>query len=159
MYKIGDKVMHQNEGACLISHIVSMNMNDTNKEYFRLIPLLNENACVYISLDHDNSSRVRPVITLSDVEQILLSCTEGQWIADSKKRLKYATDSINSFDFIQNMMLIKMYLKQEKEKPLSVKDRQILHTAQKLVYSEIAIVLDEDYQEVENRINNSYIEN
>lgn len=158
MYKIGDKVMHQNEGACQISHIVKMNVNDKNKDYFRLTPLLNENACVYISLDHDNELRVRPVITLEDAEQYLSCCDENPWIADSKKRIKFANDSVHSFDFYRNMMLIKMYLKQEKEKQLSPNDRQLLHSAQKLVYSEIAMVMEQKYDEVEERIIKHYIQ-
>lgn len=150
MYSIQDKVMHPTEGACYIEDIITMSVDNSKKEFYKLVPLLNEKACVYIPVSGQITKRIRKALTEEELTSLLeqLSAHENVWIADCKARLYAGNNALKSGDFLEISSLIKMMLSQENEKPLGSKDREFLNKAQKIVFSEIAIVKNRSYENV-----------
>lgn len=154
MYNIGDKVIHQCEGACYIKDIVDLNQNDSIKQYYILEPLLNKKANVYISTDEDKQRRIRSAIDITELKKSenIVFDTKINWIDDAKKRYTEYNKFISSFDFLDVMLLIKSLLTKKTTHALTTTDQNLLTAAQRLVYSEMAIVLNQDYDMVAAKV-------
>ncbi|MEG1848172.1 MAG: CarD family transcriptional regulator [Lachnospiraceae bacterium] len=150
MYSIHDKVMHPTEGACYIEEIMTMAVDSKDKEYYKLVPILNEKSSVFLPVTSQISGRIRLVASPDELSDLLTKLEELdiEWIADSKTRLFACANSIKSGDFFEIASLVKMMLLQEFEKPLGSKDRDFLNKAQKLIFSEIAIVQSRPYEDI-----------
>ena len=155
MYKVGDKVVHQKEGACYVKALTQMKMENTNREYYVLEPLCDKKAKIYIAVRHDKQQRIRPALSqkqMKESEEIAVS-TESDWITDAKRRQQSYAKTISCFDFLEVFIVLKQLTVQNAKKRLSSSDAQLLLNAQKLVYSEMAIVADKDYEVVAENVN------
>lgn len=150
MYKIGDKVMHRQEGACFIREIVDMKMNNETKKYYLLVPLLNLKTNVYVSMDKMKQKSIRPVIRLDEYQaaQLVMKNSPQQWDDNSKRRILSLTKIIAAFDFQEVLLTLACLRDQNEKKRLSSREDEILKTAQRLIFSEIAIMLNIDYSVV-----------
>lgn len=147
MYKVGDRVMHRREGACLINEVVEMNVNRERKQYFLLVPLMDATAVVYVSTDMEKQNNIRPIIKLEEFEtaRAELEETPMDWIIDSKQRFGELNKRSRSFDF-KELLLTMMCLKtQHKIKKLNNRDLELLTSINKMVSSELASLLNLDY--------------
>lgn len=158
MYSIHDKVVHPTEGACYIEEIMTMSVDSKKKEYYKLVPLLNEKTCLYIPVSNQIAGRLRLATPQPELDELLekLRAQEIEWIADSKNRLFVSNNAIRSGDFFEIASLIKMMLVQESEKALGSKDREFLSKAQKIVFSEIAIVESKSYEDVAKEMKDTF---
>lgn len=150
MYKIGDKVMHRQEGACFIRQIVDMKMNNETKKYYLLVPMLNLKTNVYVSMDRMKQKNIRPVIRLNEYQaaQLKVKHSPQAWDDDSKRRILSLTKIMLAFDFQEVLLTLSCLQEQNEKKKLSSRESEILKAAQRLIYSEIAIILNLDYDVV-----------
>lgn len=151
MYKVGDKVIHNQEGACCIKEIVDLNVGGAVKEYFLLIPIMNEATTIYISTGTDKQRNIRPVITSENYKKIMSEVSDAplEWIEDPKQRIKLLSNMISSFDFKELLLVLDCLNTHENEKSLSNKDTEFLMFAKKLVFSELSVLLDVEYNMID----------
>lgn len=155
MYKIGDKVIHQQEGACHIKGLVYMEMDYITKQYYILEPVFDKKAKVYISIEnHKNKERIRPAVSLTQMKEseIIADSIAPDWIVDPKRRHHAYLDIIYHFEFLDVFLVLKYLTVQNKKKALCATDKELLLTAQKLIYSEISIVLNLGYEVVAEKV-------
>lgn len=158
-YCIGDKVMHPSAGACYINDIIFMTSNKVKKEYYKLAPFTDKNMSIYSPVINTGNVKIRRVMTESEIDEIELEVKESNtdWIVDNKERQEILQSTIKSGDVLQIAKLIRMMLERDLVKSLQGKDKELLVSAQKFAYSEIAIVQGKSFEEVkellENQIN------
>jgi RNA polymerase-interacting CarD/CdnL/TRCF family regulator len=155
-YQIGEKVMHPVEGACYVKGITMMKRGAEEKPYYKLIPLLNEKTIVYVPVFNNSANRIRPIMSMNEIDEISneLQNIEINWISDNRKRQEAFLTVIKSCDTVKITKIIILMLERELEKPLQSMDKDLLCKAQKLAYSEIAIVKGKTFDEVKQDIKN-----
>jgi len=157
MYKIGDKVVHQLEGACFIVDLVKMEHNNIKKEYYILDPIRDKKSRLYIAKNH-NSNRIRHAVSQQQMKEYedIANSNAPSWIANAKIRNLTYSKTINAFDFLNVLILLKNLIAQKAIKKLCTNDSQLLVAAQRLIYSEISIVNNKDYDLVSEKMTDFY---
>ncbi len=150
MYKVGDKVVHQREGACVITNMIDMEMNDVKRQYYVLEPVIDKKSNVYISIQMNCQGSIRPAI--EDAELSMPQCSQAvwdsKWISDSKERYRTYGKCISTFEFHEVLDIFICLTLQKKEKDLASKDSELMLSAEKLVCSEMALLLNDSYDNV-----------
>jgi CarD family transcriptional regulator len=156
IYEIGERVMHPTEGACYIKGTTKMQQGKEEREYYTLVPLLNEKTIIYVPVLNNSANRIRKIMSLTEVDEIgnEIKDEDFNWIADNRKRQETFSIAIKSCDTVKIAKIIIMMLQRELEKPLQSIDKELLCRAQKLAYSEIAIVKGKSFEEVTRDIKN-----
>lgn len=149
-YCIGDKVMHPVSGACYINDIISMTSNKVKKEYYKLTPFTEETMQIYIPVLNTSNIRIRRVMTENEIDKMSLKIKESSmdWISDIKERQGLLESTIKSGDVLKIRKLIRMMLEREVENTLQGRDKELLRSAQKFAYSEIAMVQGKSFEDV-----------
>lgn len=150
MYCVGDKVMHPAAGACYINDIISMTRDKVKREYYKLAPFIEKNMAIYIPVINTSNIKIRRVMTESEIDEIGIKVTESNinWISDNKERQDLLQSTIRSGDVLQIGKLIRMMLERDTTKSLQGRDKELLVSAQKFAYSEIAIVQGKSFEAV-----------
>lgn len=154
VYQIGEKVMHPIEGACYVKGITTMKRGKEEREYYKLVPLLNDKTVIYVPVINHSANRIRRIMSLSEINEITteIENVELNWIQDNRKRQETFLTVIKSCDTVKITKIIVLMLQREMEKPLQSMDKDILCRAQRLAYSEIAIVKGKTFDEVKQDI-------
>ena len=153
MYYVGDKVIHQQEGACLITGTMKMGHDKIKDNYFILEPIHDRKSKVYISAVK-KSDRVRPAISqkqMKEFEEIAESHIP-EWVEAPKDRVKAYSKTLRDFEFLEVLLLLKNLMVQNVKKKLSASDQHLLLSAEKLIYSEVSIVADKEYRVVAENV-------
>ncbi|MFA9377957.1 MAG: CarD family transcriptional regulator [Lachnotalea sp.] len=150
VYTIGEKVMHPTEGACYIKGTTTMQQASEKREYYTLVPMLNEKTIIYVPVLNNSANRIRKIMSVSEIDEIgnEIKDEDFNWIPDNRKRQEIFTVAIKSCDTVKIAKIIIMMLQRELEKPLQSLDKELLCRAQKLAYSEIALVKGKSFEEV-----------
>lgn len=153
MYKVGDKVVHQREGACFISGFQKMEHDNVKKEYYVLEPLHDVKSKVYVSVDNNNN-RMRSAVTQKEMKEseMIVGVAETDWIDDPKVRRKTLLKIIREFEFAEVLLVLKTLMVQNAQKKLCSNDIELLVDAEKLIYSEISIVANKKYETVAEKV-------
>ena len=155
MYKVGDKVIHQQEGACYIREIVDVETDHILKHYYRLEPVFDKKTKIFISINAKNQNRIRPAIKLSALRESAENPPQEPWINNPKERYRMYSKSINTFEFEDVLQIYNNLSRQNIKKPLGSQDSQLLLIAEKLICSEIAIIFDQPYEFVLDKLRES----
>ena len=155
-YHIGEKVMHPVEWRLLCKGNYNYDEGAKEHQYYKLVPLLNETTILYVPVISQNANRIRKIMSLNEIDKIPneLNKIEINWISDNRKRQEAFQTVIKSCDTVKITKIIVMMLQRELEKPLQSMDKDILCKAQKLAYSEIAIVKGKTFEEVKQDMKN-----
>lgn len=153
-YCIGDKIMHPAEGACYIDDIIFMTCNKVKREYYKLTPFIEDKMLIYVPVLNTSNIKIRRVMTESAIDKMSLKIKESntKWISDHKERQGLLESTIKSGDVFQLGKLIRMMLERELENTLQGRDKELLRSAQKFAYSEIAIVQGKSFEDVTESI-------
>jgi len=154
MYKIGDKIIHQQEGACYIKEFTQLRMESEDREYYVLEPICDRKSKLYISKQKNHEKRMRLALSQKEIKELerIADSTDLDWIMDSKKRYQTYQKTISGFDFLEVLLVLKNLTVQNAKKPLCSKDNQLFRAAQKLICSEVSIVIDKDYELVTRKV-------
>lgn len=148
MFKIGETVVHSKIGLCDIKEITKI--NDTN---YYVLNTSKEDTKIMIPVDN-NKHLIRKVITKQEIEELInkkMPEMEVDCIHDFKSRVKKYDELLKSGETEKLIILLKMIYKYKKEnKNLTVADKEIAKAAEKLLFTELAYVLNMDLNEVES---------
>ena len=155
MYHIGEKVVYVSEGACVIEAIEERDYGQECKEYYKLIPIYHQRSTIYVPVQNEQKGRVRKLMSKESLEKIIEQTlrTPSTWVDDNKRRQEYTLGILKSGDIEKNLNLIKNMLSHQQEKMLNSRDKEMLQKAQRLVFSEMAAVFEQSYDEIAEDVN------
>lgn len=157
MFKIGDFVVHGNNGVCKVEDIQTMDGNGQEKRtYYTLIPLYSSGSKLFVPTD---SKKVitRSVMTKKDVTELLKdwNSIDTLKVESDKQREEIYKKALRSCDSRQWVKLIKTsyqrnQMRMKNGKKATTSDERYLHMAQDHLFGELAIPLEMTKGEAED---------
>ncbi|MGN0316605.1 MAG: CarD family transcriptional regulator [Lachnospira sp.] len=154
MFEIGDKVLYGVVGVCTIENIDIPPIKGIDKRYYFLQPVYDSKGIIYSPVD-SNKVMMRYVISEDECRKIYdraKYCKKDEELNKPVSQIQY-DEMIKSQDIIQLMHLVRVLynVKNERAKDLrkmKSTDARMLTAAKKLLYGEIAAVMNRDIAEV-----------
>ena len=165
MYQIGDYIVKTASGVCQIKDIVNPDfVKEKKKLYYQLIPVSDEHATLYIPVDKEDKT-MRAVMTESEAEELIqrIPLIHEIWINNEKEREGQYKEAIKSNDPEQIVGIVKLiyHRKESREKQwkkITAVDERYFDIAEKLLYSELEVVMKRDKNEIYDLIKKSCTE-
>ena len=155
VYQVGQRVVYGIHGVCDIIEIEIKIIDRKKIPYFVLEPVEQPGAKFYVPSENPAAlAKLSYLLTKPELEQLLkeLDVSKKAWIADENRRKLYYRELISSGDrkaILQ--MLCALYIhkteQEEKGKKFHLCDENFLRDAEKLLCSEVSLVLDLSYPE------------
>jgi CarD family transcriptional regulator len=147
--RIGDCIYYGAHGVCQVCGLEAKDLGGGCKNYFLLRPKGNEKILLYLPEDAEpDRVNVRQVLTQQEILTLLHGSPAGPWISDSKRRHTAFTKVLRSGNAGELLSMIRTILAHQREidKPLSMSDQELLQSARRQIYGEVAYVmaLEED---------------
>ncbi|MBU6135323.1 MULTISPECIES: CarD family transcriptional regulator [Clostridium] len=161
MFKINDYVVYGSNGVCKVTDIEQVTLRNEELEYYILSPVYNEKMTIKTPVNNQKIL-MRELMTKAEIVNLLkeISKNETVEIEDSRRRVEEYKAIIkrgNAEELIKVINSIKLE-KDEKisiGKKLNKTDEDIMISASKQLYQEMAIVLEIDVDEVQDYIKNN----
>lgn len=163
MYKLEEYVVKNGSGVCKVDNIVQLDMAgiDRKRLYYMLVPIDDVNGKIYVPVDN-SSQQLRRVISKKEAYELLdkISSIQEIMILNDKLREQKYKEVIKNYDPESLLRILKTtYLRKEKRlkqgKKSTTVDEYYMSLAEKLLFSEMCLVLDKDKEEVHNLITES----
>lgn len=152
MLKAGDYVVHSMEGVCEVKAVVEMPKGRERVSYYQLSSWPDGKTTVYVPVKHDpeKGARLRQLLSKEEMQKVFecMQNDEQEWISDIGTRQEWMLGIMKEGDPCKMARMTRMLMKKDLEKPLGSRDKATLLTAQKVLFSEIAIVTKKDYRTV-----------
>lgn len=160
MYAVGEYVFRANDGICRVSEIGSPDFQNTKKEqmYYTLVPIGDSRIKIYVPTEPE-PIRIRRLISQDEALELIRNIQYIQPIniANEKQREQQYKQSLRSNDPSQLAAIIKtLYTREQfratQGKKITAMDKSFFQRAEKLLYSELAMVLGVDEISIPDRI-------
>lgn len=156
MFQINDTVIYGTQGACKISEIMQKKFAGKPMKYYVLKPIYDENSTVYIPVDNQGLvNKMRRLLSAREIHEIIQAMPDEEcvWIENEHERKQAYKDIISRGDRLELVKLIKtLYFHQQaqqaKGRKLHMADERYFKEAEKLLYSEFALVLNIEPEQV-----------
>lgn len=151
-FEVGDKVIYPNQGISVVESIESTN-GAAGPSFYRL-RLLAKSTLVMVPIDKVDEVGLRPIMTESDVEEVLDVLENGavdeqiNW----KTRYKDNSDRMKSGSPVEVAGVLKGLFYLSERKTLSFREKRMLDRAHQLTVTEVAEVADETLEAVERKV-------
>jgi len=157
MYNIGDMFIYGTSGVCKIADIQKEDFDGKEKTYYILTPVTDLKSTIFVPVDNEYLvSKMKELLSEEEIMELIKSIPlqNTVWIENINLRKEKYKKIIGSADRAELLSLLKTLYERKKEltqtgKNLSVYDERFLHQAQKIIHSEIALVLQMQMEEVE----------
>ncbi len=155
MFVIGDYVMHNGHGLCVILDLIH---NETlDNDFYKLQTIHNKMS---IMMPCDKATQfLRPILSKQSLikamnDSVILS---NEYVKDNKERKIIFQQLITSNDIVDTIRLLKMlyHLSDDKKiekKTLGSFDTQFLQQAEKKLFNETAVVMNMTIEDAKNYI-------
>ena len=141
MYKIGEVIAHNKLGLCTIKEITQINDID----YYVLISNI-DNTKIMIPISKADKL-TRKIITKEEIEELVnkIPNINIDLIKDFKTRMKTYDELLKSGE-IENLAILSrtIYEYKKESKNLTVADKEIFKATEKILFDELAYVLNMD---------------
>ncbi len=159
MFKVGEFVQYGNNGVCTIQEIIRDGIGlEEGKSYYLLVPLGNRGSKIYTPVDNEKVV-MRRIMTPEEVDQLVKQIPEipELWIPDERSREQEYKKALHSGNCEEWVQIIKtLYLRKQKRalqgKRVTSTDERYMKNAEDRLYSEIAIALGKEKEDVKNYI-------
>ena len=161
MFKVNDYIVYGLNGVCKIEDIEKVSISREEHEYYILSPVYNSKMTIKIPVNNKALS-LRKLMTKTEVEDLieLFGKNEISEIEDTRKKIQEYKAIIKSGVAEEVIKVINSIRLEENEKAslgkkLNKTDEDIMVSAKKQLYEEIAIVLDINLDDVGDYIKNN----
>lgn len=161
MFKVNDYIVYGLNGVCKVEDIEKVSISREEHEYYILSPVYNSKMTIKIPVNNKALS-LRKLMTKTEVEDLieLFAKNEILEIEDTRKKIQEYKAIIKSGVAEEVIKVINSIRLEENEKAslgkkLNKTDEDIMVSAKKQLYEEIAIVLDINLDEVGDYIKNN----
>lgn len=159
MYQIGYQISHPLHGAGTISDIVTEKVNGVRRDYYVLKPV-GKSITVKIPVDKCEEIGVRDIMSNTEADEIIRMFSEfdtnesGSW----NKRFRDNMSLIKSGDPKMVAYVIKKLVRRNAVSGISTAEKKMLVTAKNILISELSIVKNKPFAELEVLIDNICLE-
>lgn len=154
MFKVGDKIAHPMHGAGIIDSIVQKKVNGVVREYY-FLKLPADGMLVMIPTENSDEIGVRPVVETTEADAVISAIPgiEVDMTQNWNRRYRENMLRLKSGDLIEVARVVKGLMLRDVDRGLSTGERKMLHSAKRILISEIVLSQSSSYEEVEARIN------
>ena len=156
MFNVGEKVLYGTNGICIISDLKEQNFSGVKNTYY---VLENSGLQQTIFIPADNTaltSKMRAVLSGEEILEFIRTFPEIQpfeWKEESRKRNEFFKQILSDGDRKNLVRMIKTIYRKKTEqnkskKKINISDETSFKRAEKIIYSEIAAVMNIDYEAV-----------
>ncbi len=151
-FEVGDKVIYPNQGISVVEGIES-HAGAGGISFYRL-RLLTKSTLVMVPVEKVDEVGLRPIMTESDVEEVLDELEHGavneqlNW----KTRYKDNSDRMRSGSPVEVAGVLKGLYYLSERKALSFREKRMLDRAHQLTVTELAEVAEETVEAVERKV-------
>lgn len=150
MYQTGEFVVYGIHGVCRVEGLEKQLVNRKRTEYLVLEPLNRGESKYYVPTGNAVAmSKVRPVLTGEEMRALLASdeVREGYWITEENQRKLYYRELTGTGDRVSVMKMVSALYRYRAEQTAAgrkfhLSDENFLRDAEKLLVSEISLVLE-----------------
>lgn len=155
-FKVGDTILYGTHGVCRIAEISERDFGEKGMKYYILKPIGDEKATLFVPVNNEKlTDKMRRVLTSAEIYELIkaMPAEDADWIANEstrKEKYKEILTSGNRMDLIQMVKTLYTHQSEQKEngKKLHISDDRFMKDAERMLYAEIAHVLDMEYEEV-----------
>lgn len=153
MYNIGDRIVHPLHGAGTIDGITTRNINGADLEYY-ILKLPTNNMTLMVPVATSEKIGIRNIISHKRAEELftLMSTTKIEENTNWNKRYRENAAKIKSGDLNEVVKVIKALVFRDLSHGLSTGERKMLHSAKQILLSELVLVMNVTYKEIEHKI-------
>lgn len=160
MFRMGDVVLYGIQGICKIGGIEAKQIGRTALDYYVLNPVFNENTALFVPVDNEKlTTKMQNILSVKEVKHLIekaqqISVLEICDEATKRERYREILSSGNREELISLIKTIRLEREKRSKlnKKLNMSDEQILYKAERLLFNEIAYVLEIEPQEVQKMI-------
>lgn len=158
MYQIGDQILYGIHGVCRVTQLEKQLVDNKQRIYLVLEPEGQPGARFLVPTHNEAAmAKLSPVMTAQELETMLLSreIRQDHWISDENQRKQRYRELIGSGNRTALMgMVCTLYRHKAAQAALGRKfhlcDENFLRDAEKLLVSEISLVLSLDHEQARN---------
>ena len=154
MFCIGDKVVHPMHGAGIISDVVREKIAGTVQDYY-VFRMSVGGLVLKIPVLSSGTVGLRRIVEQEEADRLLaaLPAMDTEMTSNWNRRYRENLQRLKSGDIYEVALVIKGLAFRDSQQSLSTGERKMLHTAKQILISEIVLVLGQDYEQVEGRVN------
>lgn len=159
MYKIGDSVFYPLHGAGIIQDIEEKRiLGERHKYYMVRIPI--KDTEVMLPVDNVQKLGVRDIKTSGEIDDLLsymkniVDVSSDNW----NRRYRENIEKIREGTQERTAEVVKYLLIRDRDKGLSSSEKKTLLYAKQILYSEIIMAKEMDYDSVDKMIKEEYID-
>lgn len=140
LFQVGDKVVYPNQGIGTIETISSRSFGE-HCERFYLLRLTYTDMTVMVPFSHAEEIGLRRISKTADLSRVLAFLSEGtcKSKADWKDRFKENSEKMRSGSLLGIAEVLKSLLLLQSSKPLSFREKSMLHRARRLLITELSM--------------------
>lgn len=162
MYQIGDRVVYGMHGVCCVVDQEERIIDKKKVQYLALEPLGQAGSRYLVPTHNPNAmAKLRQMLTSEELEQMLHSpeVQSDGWIRDENQRKQTYRELISSGDRPRLMQMVRTLYRHKAEQIASGRkvhlcDDNFLRDAEKLLCSEIALVMDMEPDQAKTYLRN-----
>ncbi len=158
MYTVGEKVAHPMHGAGVIEEIVTRSEKEGERKFYTLRLCVGA-MTLLLPCDSCDTIGLRGVISRQEAEGLLNALEDVPVESETNWNQRYRENmaKIKSGDLHQVAVVIRTLHRRDGCKALSTGERKMLSSAKKIMVSELALVLDREYSEIEHIIDEKLV--
>ena len=158
MFSVGDKIVHPMHGAGVIDSIVEEKINGKLIQFY-VFKMPVSGLILKIPTANSEMIGIRAVSTSEAIEGIISQIPDlgVEMIANWNHRCRENMERIKSGDLLEVASVIKALMYRDGLRGLSTGERKMLHNAKQILISEIVLVENTKYADVEERINEAML--
>ena len=160
MFKIGDKIVYPMHGAGVIEKLETKEILGEKREYF-IIKMPIGDMKVMVPVSNVDEVGVREIISQEEIEDIMsiLRGHKTKMPQNWNRRYRINMDRIKTGDIHEIASVVRNLTLLDKEKSLSTGERKMLSNAKQMLLSELVLVTDQEYEDVEKLVDKEIMEN
>ena len=153
MYGIGDRIVHPMHGAGTVEDITTRLIDGKELEYY-ILKLPTNNMTVMVPVSSSKEIGIRDVISSAEADELLslIPSLEIEDTANWNRRYRENAARIKTGDLKEVLAVIKNLLFREQKSGLSTGERKMLHSAHKILCSELVFAKNSTYSELEKEV-------
>ena len=149
MYQVGEVVLYGTDGVFRVNEITPKKIGKVTSDYYILRSVYRASTVVYVPVGGGLEDHMHPVLSRAEIEALIdnMPACSCPWVEnESERKLRYK-DILNAGDRSAVAGMIKtLYehrMKQEKAgKKMHLSDERFLKDAERILYDEIAHVME-----------------
>lgn len=156
MFRVGDKVVYPLHGAGVIESIEEKEVLGENKDYFVLKLPIREMK-IMLPIDNVNNLGLRDIGNLNVVGEVyeILSQTKSDMSANWNRRYRDNLEKVKTGDICEVASVVRDLMLMDEEKGLSTGEKKMLTNTKQILISELVLINDKEWSEVEDKIDST----